>query len=521
MKRQQLVHWGKRLCACLWVSLLLLCAAAVVSCSTPREIRILHVNDFHGFALPYKPFKSNELQGGLAFLAGRAEELRSEKPTLLLAAGDMIQGSNWANLFQGKSSIAAMNAMRFDAMVVGNHEFDFGQTILKERVGEADFPVLGANVIGLGGLSPYVIKELNGLSVAVIGVVTGDTPVTTHPGNVTGLQILPPDEVVRKYVRDLRGENDVVIVLSHAGFSADSELAEKVDGIDAIIGGHSHTKVDKAARIGKTYVAQAFEHGLALGVLDLTVENGRVVRADSRLEPIKPTGKENKTVAAIVAAYQQRMDAVMNDTVGEALVDLDGANVRLQETNLGNWIADIIRMTAGADAAIVNGGSIRTSIRKGPVKVSDVHNVVPFDNYIVAVKLTGRQIRDALEHGVAAVENREGRFPQVSGLAFTYDRSGPKGSRVREVSIGGNPLVADREYTVATNDFLAAGGDGYQAFGDAVKSSKGYAVIGGAMKGDRLAYSDSGKWLRDIVVDYLKAQQGIAPRVEGRIREIR
>ena len=303
-------------------------------------------------------------------------------------------------------------------------------------------------------------------------------------------------------------------VLSHIGFSADSDLAKKVDGIDVIVGGHSHTKVDKPALIGKTYIVQAFEHGKVLGVLDLTVKNGRIIQASGRLEPIKPIGKENKAVGAIIAKYQQQVDAVMNDTVGESLADLDGANVRLQETNLGNLITDVMRKASGADAAIINGGTIRTSIKQGPIRVSDVYAVVPFDNYIVAIKLTGQQIRDTLEHGVSAIEEEEGRFPQVSGLVFTYDRFGPKGSRVKEVFIDGKPLVADKEYTVATNDFLAAGGDGYKAFGDAVKSSKDYAVIGGAMKGDKLVYSDSGRWLRDVVIDFIKTQQTFLQRLK-------
>jgi 5'-nucleotidase / UDP-sugar diphosphatase len=510
---------AKRIKPYLIVYFFLLFAATLVSCTTQREVRILHINDFHGFAVGYKPYGSDEIQGGLADLAARAEELRTEKPTLFLAAGDMVQGNNWANLFQGKSSIETMNAMNFDAMVVGNHEFDFGQAILKERIGEASFPVLGANVIGLSTLKPYVMKDLDGLTIAVIGVVTSDTPVTTHPKNVTGLQFLSPEDTVEKYVRELREKSNIVVVLSHMGFSADTDLAKKVDGIDVIVGGHSHTKVEKPALIGKTAVVQAFEHGKALGVLDLTVENGRIVRANGRLDPIKPTAKENKTVGAIVTKYQQGVDTVMNETVGEALTDLDGENVRLQETNLGNLITDVMRNASGADAAVINGGTIRTSIRQGPVKVSDVYAVVPFDNYIVAIKLTGQQIRDTLEHGVSAIEEGEGRFPQVSGLIFTYVRFGPKGSRVKEVFIGGHPIVADREYTVATNDFLAAGGDGYKAFGDAVKSSKDYAVIGGAMKGDRLVYSDSGRWLRDVVMDYIKTQKAVSPMVEGRIRE--
>lgn len=512
---------AKKIKPLLIVCFLLLLAGVFLSCVTQHEIRILHMNDFHGFAVPYKPHGSDELQGGLAYLAARAEELRAEKPTLFLAAGDMIQGNNWVNLFQGKSSIEAMNAMNFDAMVVGNHEFDFGQEVLKERIEEANFPILGANVVGLSELKPYVTKNVDGLSIAVIGVVTDDTPVTTHPKNVTGLKFLSSEETIRKYMQELRKESDIIVVLSHSGFNVDAELAKKVDGVDVIVGGHSHTKVAKPARIYESLVVQAFEHGKALGVLDLAVKNRKVVGASGRLEPIKPTGKENKAVGAIVAKYQQKVDEVMNETVGEALVDLDGVNVRLRETNLGNLITDIMRKTAAADVAIINGGTIRTSIRQGHVKVSDVYAVVPFDNYIVSIKLTGQQIRDTLEYGVSAVEDEEGRFPQVSGLTFTYDFKGKKGSRVKEIFIGGTPLVAEKDYSVATNDFLAAGGDGYKAFGDSVKSSRDYAVIGGAMKGEKLVYSDSGRWLRDVVIDHIKSHKSLSPKVEGRIKELK
>ena len=511
---------AKRCRPCLGLCLLALIAVMLMSCAAQHEIRILYFNDFHGFALPYKPYGSDKPEGGLAYLAGRVEELRAEKPTLLLAAGDIIQGNNWANLFQGASSIEAMNALKVDAMVAGNHEFDFGQAVLKERIGEAGFPILGANVLGLDVLKPYTLKELNGVSIGVIGVVTGDVPQTTHPKNVVGLQFLAPEEAVGKYVRELRGKSDVIVVLSHIGHNADIRLAQKVESIDVIVGGHTHTKVEKPVVSGQTYIVQAFEHGKVIGVLDLTLEKNRIVKARGRLESVKPDGKESKAVGAIVAKYQQQVDTIMNETVGGAAVDLDGANVRLKETSLGNLIADILRKTSGADAAIINGGAIRTSIRQGTVRVSDVYAVVPFDNYIVAIKLTGRQIRNTLEHGVSGVEDEEGRFPQISGLVFTYDRLAPKGSRVIDVLIGGKPLVAEKEYTVATNDFLAAGGDGYKAFGAAVKSSKDYAVIGGAMKGEKLVYSDSSRWLRDVVVDFIKSQKEVSAKVEGRIREI-
>jgi 5'-nucleotidase/UDP-sugar diphosphatase len=225
-------------------------------------------------------------------------------------------------------------------------------------------------------------------------------------------------------------------------------------------------------------------------------------------------------IQAIVKKYDGRMDAVFSEKVGETEVDLDGEKVRRRETNLGDLIADIMREASGADVTIINGGGLRTSIKKGEITVENVYSVLPFDNYVVAIKLTGEQIREALEHGVSGVENGEGRFPQVSGLSFTYSPSAPAGKRIGEVLIGGKPLDLKKQYRVATNDFLAAGGDGYLAFGEAIKSSKDFAIIGGMMKGEKVVYSDSGRWLRDVVIEYIKERKKIAPMTNGRIREV-
>jgi len=485
------------------------------------QIRILHVNDFHGFAEPYQPLRSDERVGGIAYLAARANDLRKEKPSFLLSAGDMIQGNNWANLSQGESVIELMNGMEFDAMVLGNHEFDFGQDVLGKRILEAKFPVLGANVEGMRDLKPYVIKERKGVKVAIVGVVTEDVPISTHPKNVAGLKFISPIDTVEKYIPELKKNADLIIVLSHIGHPVDRILAERVKGIDVIVGGHSHTKVERPVKVGNTIIVQAWEHAKALGVLDLTIENGRVIGFEGHLEEIKPQiGGEDKAALAIVEKYKQKMDAVLNERVGETEVDLDGENVRKRETNLGDLIADIMRHVSGADVTIINGGGIRTSIKRGEIRVKDIYSVSPFDNYIVAIKLTGKQVREALEHGVSAVEDEEGRFPQVSGLSFKYSPSDQKGSRIKEVLIAGQPIVPDREYIVATNDFLAAGGDGYKAFGEAIKASRDFSIIGGMMKGEKVAYSESGRWLRDVVVEYLKEMKKVAPRVEGRIIEI-
>ena len=490
--------------------------------SQPSDLRILHINDFHGFAEAYKPLGSQESLGGIAYLAGKVKALRAEKPTLVLAAGDMIQGNNWANMSQGESAVELMNAMRFDAWVVGNHEFDFSQEELKKRISEATFPVLGANVEGLGDhLKPWAVLERGGIRVGIIGIVTEETPVATHPRNVTGLRFLPAAETVEKYVQELKNKADIIVVLSHIGHGADRMLAEQVKGIDVIVGGHTHTKVLKPVRIGNTLIVQAWEHGKALGVLDLKIKDGKIVEYDGHLEEVNPLpGTEDRDILAIVEKYQQKVDAVLNARIGEAEVDLDGENVRKKETNLGNFLADIMRQVSKAEAAIINGGTIRTNIKNGEVRVKDVYSVLPFNNYIVALKLTGKQIAEALEHGVAGIEDEEGWFPQVSGLSFKYSPSGAKGARIREILIAGQPLDPGKEYVVATNDFLAVGGDGYKAFADAVKSSGTFSTVGGTIQGEKVVYVDSSRWIRDVVVEYIRERGKIAPRKEGRIMEV-
>ncbi len=508
-----------------WITITV-CIFSIFFLSVPiygqsSDLRILHVNDFHGFAEAYQPLGSQELLGGAAYLGSRVKARRLEKPTLLLAAGDMIQGSNWANMFQGKSVVELMNAMRFDAMVLGNHEFDFGREALKKRISEATFPVLGANVKGLEHLKPFVILEPGGLRVAIIGVVTEETPVSTHPRNVTGLRFLPAAEAVEKYVKELRNRVDIIIVLSHIGHGADRMLAEKVKGIDVIVGGHTHTRVLSPVRIGSTLIVQAWEHGKALGVLDLKTRDGKIAEYDGHLEDVKPLpGREDRQILAVVEKYRQKVDAVLSARIGETEADLDGENVRRRETNLGNFVADSLLKASKADAVIINGGAIRTSIKKGEVRVKDVYSALPFSNYIVAIRLTGKQVVEALEHGVAGIEDGEGWFPQVAGLSFKYSPSGAKGARIREILIAGQPVNPGKEYTIATNDFLAVGGDGYKAFADAVKSSETFSVVGGTLQGDKIVYADSSRWIRDVVVEYIREKGKIAPRKEGRITEV-
>jgi len=503
------------------LSILLLLILAPWGYADQVNLKILYVNDFHGFAEPSKPPAGESPLGGIAYLAGAVDRARGKSPSLLLAAGDMIQGNAWANLFQGKSTIEVMNAMKFDAMVVGNHEFDFGPKVLKERMAQARFPLLGANVKGFPALKPYIMKNLQGVRIAIIGVVTPETPVVTHPRNVAGLTFSTPESAVRKYLQELKGRADIIVVLSHCGFQADKELAARVPGIDVIVGGHSHTKILQPELVGQTIIVQAWEHAKALGVLNLRVKDGKVIGFDGALEEISPaTGAANGQVQDIVARYERQSGSLLHRAIGETQVGLDGEHVRAAETNLGDFVADVMRQTTGAEVAIINGGSIRTSIAQGKIEVQDIYAVLPFDNYLVAISLTGAQLKAALEHGVSRLEEPSGSFPQVSGLTFTYSRRAPAGSRVKDVTVGGRPLDPQKGYLVATVDFLAAGGDGYTVFGEALKSGGDYANLGGTLTSSKLAYNDPGTWLRDLVIAAIQARKTIAPQVDGRIKAV-
>jgi len=501
------------------VSLFLFClVAGSWAAETAKPFRILHINDFHGFALPHELPGQKGLFGGIAFLAAKVNDLRGGKPSILLSAGDMIQGNIWANFSEGKSVIDVMNTMKFDGMVVGNHEFDYGQEVLRERIKEARFPVLGANVSGLSGLQPFMVMTVNGATIGVIGVVTTETPVTTSPKNVRGLTFAPVAETVRFYAEMLRPGVDVLVVLSHLGFVEDMELARTVQGIDLIVGGHSHTKVENGRQVGSTLVVQAWAHGLTVGVVDGVVEDGKITALSARLEDIVPVpGADDRKITSLVQAYEEKVGARMNEVVGRAVVPLDMTEARRKESNLGNLVADILRSTAAADGAIINGGGLRESIMPGPVRVRDIYSALPFDNYLIAIKLTGRQIVSVLEHGVSGVEEDAGRFPQVSGIHFRFDPRAPKGSRIRSVIVGGRPIDPDGVYTVATNDFLVAGGDGYKGFADALTSSKNFSLVGGVMTGDRITYNDASTPVRDLVTRYFREKGTVHVRLDGRI----
>jgi len=503
---------------------ILICFSAV-SEAAPRTVRILHINDFHGFANPVTATSSATAIGGAAFLAAKASELKIEGNTLFMAAGDLIQGDSWGNFSQGRASIEVMNLLGIDVACLGNHEFDFGQAVLKQRISEARFPLLAANLSGMPEVPASRQFVRNGIKVTVIGLVTDETPQSSHPRNTVGLKFSPPLETARKQIAAASPDTDLIVLLTHLGHEVDRQLAESLCTGSTpvalplvIVGGHSHTKVEKPVRIGDCAVLQAWEHGKVLGLADVTVDNRKLVSIEGRLVEIHPEqGQGNREVQVVVDRYNQEVNAILGRQVGRTEVDLIQQGVRQQETNFGDLLADIIRKETGAQAALINGGSIRTGIPRGAITARQIYAALPFNSYLVAVKMTGSQLLETLEHGVSGIENGEGRFPQVSGIRFAFDPSLPVGKRVSAVVVAGKPIDLAQEYTVATLDFIAAGGDGYTAFGRAIRSSGDFSEVAGAMKSSRLVYNDPGRFLRDLVIEALSRETSIKPVTDGRI----
>jgi len=318
---------------------------------------------------------------------------------------------------------------------------------------------------------------------------------------------------------------DKIIALTHLGYEQDLQLAKSVPGIDVIVGGHSHTSLGGGSGAAGPYptmvksstgepvvVVTAGEWGQALGRLDVTFDARGIVRdAKGSAIPVTASISPHPEVAAVLAGYQDDIVALMETTVGQVSVDLDGdrSAVRSRETNLGNLICDAMlwkTASLGTQVALQNGGGIRASVSAGDMTMGQVLQVLPFGNEITVLSVTGEQLRAALENGVSQVAEGGGRFPQVAGVRFVFDPHAALGARVTAVDIWDRavmsyrPLTAEETVVVATNTFLAEGGDGYAAF---AASTRRY---------------DTGWLLSDVLAEYLTATSPASPEIEGRIR---
>jgi 5'-nucleotidase / UDP-sugar diphosphatase len=472
------------------------------------DLTILHVNDTHGRVLPYieaTPGK-RQMVGGAAYLARMIQEERSKNPdgTLLLSAGDMFQGTPVSNLFKGRSVTDVMNYLKFDAMAIGNHEFDWGMDVLQRLTASSRFPYLSANIKDergkyLPGVKPYIIVDKKEVKIAIIGMTTPEVPYLTKPGRLKHITVDRPEDILPRFIKKATDEGAVIIiVLSHLGLDADKDLAQRVPGIHVIVGGHSHTALENPALVGNTIIVQAGAYGLYLGVLKLKIdpETGKIMghTEENELEKVM-AGKDmphDTETARIIQTYYGRIQKEYSRVVGETSVPL--VRYHQRESNIGNFICDTMRKRTGTDIAFVNSGAIRNNIPKGRITMEQVFTLLPFDNILVTMRLTGKQLLEILEQNAKL----EHGILQVSGVEIRYDLTEPAGSRVRKVYIGRRSLDPDKTYTVTTIDFLAVGGDAFSPF----------------KEGKNIMY---GTALRDVIVAYLEKHSPISPRIEGRI----
>jgi 5'-nucleotidase/UDP-sugar diphosphatase len=490
-------------------------------------VTILHNNDVHARIEPV--LVKGEPFGGYARTATIVQETRKkEKNVLFLSAGDVFQGTLYFTQYSGLADGALMNYMQYDAMALGNHEFDLGPAPLARFVNNVQFPVLAAN-LSLEQepslqktVKPYVILERERTKIGVVGLITPDTPNISGPGPT--VKFLDPVASTMKAVGELEAAGvKIIIVLSHLGYQEDLALAKKVKGVDVILGGHSHTLLGSAEMppFGKplgpyptsvtdsankeVLVAQAYEWGKVLGHMKLTFDsNGyvkKLVKGESIL--VDKTIKEDPIIKAMVDAFAQPILTLRKTSVGETSMDLGrSASAEQPESLMGNVIADsMLEATrkAGAQLALMNQGGIRASMEKGNVTFENAINVQPFGNTLVLLELTGAELKQSIESML-----EHGSFHQVSaGFSYTYKDSAPVGQKVVKMVFGGREVAPTDTIRIVTNNFMAKGGD----FQEVLKNAKGYRL-------------DTGLLDVDALIEYFKLYSPIQAKVEGRVVRI-
>lgn len=513
---------------------------------TGSRVQVLHINDMHSRiehvattdgTCGGRALEENRCFGGAARLATAIRRRRADMdaqgvPVLTLDAGDQSQGTLFYTTYGGRAEVEMMNLIGFDAMTLGNHEFNRGPDSLAEMLATAEFPIVSgntrvANGHALAGLiRDHLIIDRGDVKIGILGVTTPDTLFLSSPGDDVTFD--DPATHLTQAAARLRAEGvHNIIVLSHLGFVQDQALAAAVDGISLIVGGHSHTLLSNTVEGAPSYatmvaspsgravpIVQAYAFSRYLG--DLAVEfdeDGAVVSATGdTLELSMAEFEEAEDIVARVSELAGPIAALVATPVTDLAAPIDGSrdNCRARECEMGNTVADAVvaRMAdSGVRIVLGNGGGLRASLPEGTITLGDVLTVLPFQNKIYTMDLVGSAIQAALEHGVNGVEEAQGRFPQVAGLRFRLDVTvAPNEGRVSDVEVrtetGWEPLDPDAVYTIATNDFMAGGGDGYAMLRDMGTNRYDTAID-----------------LADALAEYLSENAPFAPELDGRIRQ--
>ena len=491
-----------------------------------QTLVILHTNDFHGHPLKFS-YNQAPGVGGLPAIATFVEQVRAKhKNVLLLDAGDLNTGAPESNFFKAVPDLIGYNYIGYDAMVVGNHEFDHPISILKKQERLANFPFLSANVRTKGGarlVRPYTIKRFSNFTVGIFGLTLKETEMIGNPEHVRDLVIEDEVKSAQKMVKALRDKVDVLIALVHMGIWDDKargsrRLAARVKGIDLIIDGHTHTDLTEPVYVNHVPIVQAWKWGLKVGQGIMELRQGKVssfewkavpinlkqkIRREDGTEDFSCLGEEYRQDEFLLSAltpFAAQVESMLSEVVGVAGSPLNNENGRKQETALGDLIADAMLWQTrhlNVDFAIQNGGGIRADLPEGPITRRRIYDILPFDNTVVVLKMKGSQVLQLFDH-IAAVPIGRGGFPQVSeGVRFTINYHN---QRCENVTIGGKPVDPEKVYSIATNSYLAGGGDGYTLFLRA------------------LDQYDTSIFQRDALSEYVKTtKKKLTPEIKRRI----
>ncbi|MBW4710379.1 5'-nucleotidase/apyrase family protein [Roseobacter sp. YSTF-M11] len=497
--------------------------------SAEYNLTILHTNDFHARFEPISKYDSGcsaeddaegKCFGGSARLVTAIEQARARSNNAILVdGGDQFQGTLFYTYYKGALAAEMMNKLGYDAMTVGNHEFDDGPEVLRGFMDAVNFPVLMSNAdvsaepLLADTLAKSTVIERGGEKLGLIGLTPEDTDELASPGD--NITFSDPVAAVQGEVDKLTADGvNKIIVLSHSGYSTDQRVAAETTGVDVIVGGHSNSLLsntsDRAVgpyptMVGDTAIVQAYAYGKFLGELNVTFDDaGKITEAKG--EPVLIDGNVAKDAAteARIAEAAKPLEEIRNKVVAETAAEIVGVreDCRAKECAMGNLIADAMLARVkdqGVEIAIQNGGGIRASIDAGEVTMGEVLTVLPFQNTLSTFQVTGETIIAALENGVSQHEEGAGRFPQVAGMSYAFDVSKPAGSRISDVMVGGAPIDPAKVYSVVSNNYVRNGGDGYDMFKNAAN-----------------AY-DFGPDLADVTAEFLAEKGPYKPYTDGRI----
>ncbi len=527
------------------VAAIALAASMPSVASAEYKLTILHINDLHSRIEAINKYDSTcstedetegKCFGGVARIKTMIDQRRAElkeagKNVLTIDAGDQFQGSPFYSTYKGEAAVEFMNAIGFDVMAVGNHEFDDGPEVLGKFVDAAKFPVISGNINVegepslAGKIDGYIIKEVGGEKIGLVSTLAEDTVETSSPGEK--VLFSSSEEYLKRAVEELTGQGvNKIIAVTHEGLPKDMDLASKVSGIDMIVGGHSHTLLSNTnERAEGPYpvmvknpdgkevpIVQAYAYSKYVGDVEVTWDDdGELISATGEPILLDASVKPDEAIAARVVELGAPIQDLKNKVIGTVGATIDGSrdNCRVKECEMGNLVSEAMLdrvKDQGVSLVIQNGGGLRASIDAGETTMGEVLTVLPFQNTIATFQLKGSDVIAALENGLSEVEDVAGRFPQVAGMKYTWTRAKPAGERVLSVNVMKDgewaPIDPDAVYGVASNNYMRAGGDGYKIF-----------------KTNGMKAYDYGPNLEEVVADYISAHPDYQPTLDGRITE--